>query len=134
MFIFRSLDLERMLIWQKIFYEKVLFITQLSSHLMRYLLKKSQMLSIMNVKPNFFTIFFFIFHVMKIWAGYKNLLNWYLLLGCFGQSRLQRKKIQAAISMLLWGLSLIHLSYYLRFLNSLFSKAGTIVQPFHWGK
>ena len=33
MLIFRSLDLERMLIWQKFFYEKVLFITQLSSHL-----------------------------------------------------------------------------------------------------
>ena len=40
MLIFRSLDLERKLIWQKNFVcEKVLFITQLSSHLLRKLLK-----------------------------------------------------------------------------------------------
>ena len=33
--IFQSLHLEWMLIWQNFFYEKVLFIIQLSSHLMR---------------------------------------------------------------------------------------------------
>ena len=33
--------------------------------------------------------------------GYKNLKNGYSTLGCVGQSGLQRKKIQAAISMLL---------------------------------
>ena len=44
--IFRSLDLEQMLIYQKVFfYEKVLFFTQLSYHLMCKLLKKSYMLS-----------------------------------------------------------------------------------------
>ena len=39
--IFWWLDLERMLICQFFFYEKVLFSTQLSSHLIRKLLKKS---------------------------------------------------------------------------------------------
>ena len=44
--IFQSLDLGRMLIYQKkFFYEKVLFTTQLSSHLMQKLLKNYQMLS-----------------------------------------------------------------------------------------
>ena len=47
--IFRSLDLERMLIYQEIFFieifGKVLFFTQLSYHLMCKLLKKSYMLS-----------------------------------------------------------------------------------------
>ena len=43
--IFQLLDLERMLIYQNFFYEKVLFTTQLSSHLMRKLLKKSWMVS-----------------------------------------------------------------------------------------
>ena len=44
--IFRSLDLERMLIYQKsFFYGKVLFFTQLSYHLMCKPLKKSYMLS-----------------------------------------------------------------------------------------
>ena len=38
---FRSLDLERVLIYQKFFYEKVLIFTQLSYHLMRKLLKKN---------------------------------------------------------------------------------------------
>ena len=45
MLIFQSLDLERMLIWQNFFYEKVLFFNQLISHLMCKLLKKSWMLS-----------------------------------------------------------------------------------------
>ena len=39
--IFRSLDLERMFIYQIFFYEKVLFTSQLSFHLMRKLLKNS---------------------------------------------------------------------------------------------
>ena len=44
--IFRSLDLERMLIYQKFFfYEKLRFFTQLSYHFMCKLLKKSYMLS-----------------------------------------------------------------------------------------
>ena len=49
---FRSLDLERVLIYQNFFYEKVLFFTQLSYHLMCKLLKKSYMLSILyNLSP-----------------------------------------------------------------------------------
>ena len=43
--IFRLLDLERTLIYQKKNYEKVQFFTQLSYHLMQKLLKSSLMLS-----------------------------------------------------------------------------------------
>ena len=50
--IFQSLDLEWMLIYQNFFYEKVLFFTQLSYHLLCRLLKKSYMLStVETAKP-----------------------------------------------------------------------------------
>ena len=63
--IFRLLDLERMLIYQKKkFYGKVLFFTQLSYHLLSNVLKKSYILStsydllgkLLRVFKNFFIV------------------------------------------------------------------------------
>ena len=66
--IFRSLDLERMLIYQDFFYGKVLFFTQLSYHLMCKLLKKSYVLSSVHIP--------LINSSMWIWLPYAMYLNY----------------------------------------------------------